>query len=220
MSPRACDAPQPETAPTRDASVVAISEARSRDALGVVPAATQRELHSLLAASAAGSESAFAELYDRTIDRIYAMVLRVLRAPDHTCEVNQEIYLEIWRRSANYDPGKGTVLTWMSMIAHHRAVDRVRMVTRASVLDTQVARLAYATDYDQVWDSVVVNLDAARVRRALAKLTPIQLEAVMLVYFGRRSPREIADHLRVPVATVKTRVRDGLLRLRTAMVPT
>lgn len=219
MTLRACDPPQPAAVSFTHSQVIPISAARRRTRPTAADLGSQPELHTLITASAAGDEVAFAELYDRTCTRVYATVLHVLRAPDHACEVNQETYLDVWRRAGTYDPTRGTVLSWMTVIAHHRAVDRVRTVARATDLDARVATLAYAAEFDQVWDSVVVNLDAARVRRALAGLTPLQREALMLMYFGRRSPREIADHLRLPLGTVKTRIRDGLIRLRNGMQP-
>jgi RNA polymerase sigma-70 factor (ECF subfamily) len=80
----------------------------------------------LMTLSSRGHEEAFAELYDRTSQRIYGIVLRVLRSPDHAAEVMQEVYVEVWRQSARYSREKGSVIAWMTTVAHRRAVDRVR----------------------------------------------------------------------------------------------
>ena len=92
-------------------------------------AAENERLGELVLRSARGHEDAFAELYDLTSSRIYGVVLRVLRSADHAAEVTQEVYVEIWRQSARYAPEKGSVLGWMTTMAHRRAVDRVRSVS-------------------------------------------------------------------------------------------
>ena len=83
----------------------------------------------LVGLCARGHEDAFAELYDLTSARIHGLVLRVLRSADHAAEVTQEVYVEIWRQSARYNADKGSVLAWMTTLAHRRAVDRVRSVS-------------------------------------------------------------------------------------------
>ncbi|MBV9820939.1 MAG: RNA polymerase subunit sigma, partial [Actinobacteria bacterium] len=85
----------------------------------------------LVAASARGDEQAFAELYDQSSARVYGMVLRVVRDPAQAAEVTQDVYLEVWRQSARFDPSKSAVLPWLLMIAHRRAVDRVRSAQSA-----------------------------------------------------------------------------------------
>jgi RNA polymerase sigma-70 factor, ECF subfamily len=83
----------------------------------------------LIALCSRGHEEAFAELYDRTSQRVYGIILRVLRSPDHAAEVMQEVYVEVWRQSARYSRDKGSVIAWMTTMAHRRAVDRVRSVS-------------------------------------------------------------------------------------------
>ena len=175
------------------------------------------ELAELVHRSAEGDQDAFAELYDRTSRRIHAIVWRVLRSTDHAAEVTQEVYTEVWRQAARYELAKGSVLAWVATMAHRRAVDRVRSVTREVARDEHYARLGTAREVDHVWEGVEQRLDAQRVREGLESLTPIQREALTLAYFGGLTQTEIATRLQLPLGTVKTRVRDGLIRLRDAL---
>jgi RNA polymerase sigma-70 factor (ECF subfamily) len=188
---------------------------------GVALPATGRQalaarLAELIALSAGGQEDAFAELYDLTAARMYGVVLQVLCSTDHAAEVTQEVFLEVWRQAARYTPEKGSVLAWMTTMAHRRAVDRVRSVSSEVARDE---RYAAATDrrLDDVWANVDQRLDAERVRRGLGSLTAIQREAITLAYFGGYSQRQVAQLLNLPLGTVKTRIRDGLIALRDAL---
>jgi RNA polymerase sigma-70 factor (ECF subfamily) len=174
-------------------------------------------LEELLSLSARGDESAFARLYDLTSSRVYGMVLRVVRDPAQSAEVTQDIYLEVWRQSARFDSGKSGVMPWLLMIAHRRAVDRVRAAQAATVRDDKYATLTEERPYDSVAEQVHTGLEAQRVRKVLDGLTAAQREAISLAYFGGYTHSEVADLLKVPLGTVKTRIRDGLIRMRDAL---
>jgi RNA polymerase sigma-70 factor (ECF subfamily) len=171
----------------------------------------------LLAASARGDEQAFARLYDLTSARVYGMVLRVVRDPAQSAEVTQDVYLEVWRQSARFDSAKSAVLPWLLMIAHRRAVDRVRAAQSAIVRDDKYATLTEDRPFDTVSEQVQSSLEAQRVRRVLHELTPAQREAVSLAYFGGYTHSEVSQLLKIPLGTVKTRIRDGLIRMRDAL---
>jgi RNA polymerase sigma-70 factor (ECF subfamily) len=170
----------------------------------------------LMTLSSRGHEDAFAELYDLTSQRIYGIILRVLRSPDHAAEVTQEVYVEVWRQSARYSSDKGSVIAWMTTIAHRRAVDRVRSVSSEVARDERYA-LHGEREIDQVWDGVEQRLDVERVRKGMASLTAIQREALTLAYFGGYTQSQVAQLLQLPLGTVKTRIRDGLIGLRDAL---
>lgn len=174
-------------------------------------------LADLIDRSARGHEEAFAELYDLTSSRIYGIVLRVLRSADHSAEVTQEVYVEVWRQSARYARDKGSVMAWMSTMAHRRAVDRVRSVSSEVVRDERYAASDADRGGDQVWEHVDQRLDVERVRKGMASLTTIQREALSLAYFGGYTQSEVASLLKLPLGTVKTRIRDGLIGLRDAL---
>lgn len=171
----------------------------------------------LLDRSARGHDTAFAELYDLTSPRIYGVVLKVLRSPDQAAEVTQEVYVEIWRQASRYSPERGSALAWMVTIAHRRAVDRVRSAVSETRRDSDWGRLDAETPHDQVWDALEHRLDVDRVRKGMDSLTVVQREAVTLAYFGGYTHREVAGLLKLPLGTVKTRIRDGLIGLRDAM---
>jgi RNA polymerase sigma-70 factor (ECF subfamily) len=174
-------------------------------------------LEELIAASARGDEQAFAQLYDQTSARVYGMVLRVIRDAAQSAEVTQDIYLEVWRQSARFDSSRGAVLPWLLMIAHRRAVDRVRAAQSAILRDDKYAVLNDERPYDSVSEQVQSSLEAQRVRKVLQDLTPAQREAVNLAYFGGYTHSEVSELLKIPLGTVKTRIRDGLIRMRDAL---
>ena len=171
-------------------------------------------LVALLARSSRGDEAAFAELYDLTSARVYGLARRVVRDPAQAEEVAQEAYLEVWRQSARYDDARGNPLAWILTIVHRRAVDRVRAAESARQRDTRYATVGDGPDYDVVEETVTATLETARVRKALTSLTAVQREAITLAYYGGYTHREVSELLDVPLGTVKTRMRDGLIRLR------
>lgn len=171
----------------------------------------------LLRRSARGDEPAFAELYDATAARLHGLVLRVVRDPAQADEVTQEAYLEIWRTSARFDEARGTVLSWMLTIAHRRAVDRVRAAEAAGKRDITYGRRTHQPAHDVTEEQALAGLEARRVRGAMDALTEVQREAIRLAYFGGYTHTEVASMLDIPVGTAKTRIRDGLIRLRDTM---
>lgn len=184
---------------------------------GPVPGGGAAELAELLSRSSRGDESAFAELYERTSTKVYGLARRVVRDPALAEEVAQETYLAVWTQAARYDATLGGPLAWILTIAHRRSVDRVRSTESARERDTRFAALSDGGDYDMVAEAVSTSLDAARVRRALASLTEVQREAVLLAYYGGYTYKEVSELLDVPLGTIKTRMRDGLIRLRDAL---
>jgi RNA polymerase sigma-70 factor (ECF subfamily) len=142
------------------------------------------------------------------------VVLRVVRSPELAGEVTQEAYLEIWQQSGRYQKDRGSALGWMMMIARRRAVDRVRSVTRSAALERRYTEHNGGLGDVDTWDEVAARLDAEQVRLCLPVLSPVQRQALTLTYVEQRSAAEVARMLDVPLATVKSRIRDGRLRLR------
>ncbi|MEV4556209.1 sigma-70 family RNA polymerase sigma factor [Kitasatospora sp. NPDC049285] len=169
-----------------------------------------------MARVARGDRSAFAELYEAVAPLVHGIALRVVRDPAQAEEVAQEVLLEVWRSAPSYRCGRGSVTGWVGTIAHRRAVDRVRSVRAAAERERRVVR-AERPVAESAAECVLRTLDAARVRRALAGLSAVQRESLVLAYYGGYSQREIAAALGVPLGTVKTRTRDGLRRLRAAI---
>ena len=169
-------------------------------------------LELLLAQVAKGDHAAFRAVYDQAAPAVLGIVRRVLRDPAQSEEVMQEVLLEIWRTAARFDPAAGSAVAWIMTLAHRRAVDRVRSEQRATERELRAATATI--DYDEVSDAVETSLEHQRVRRCLDGLTDLQRESVTLAYYGGYSYREVAQLLGVAVGTVKTRMRDGLIRLR------
>ena len=174
-------------------------------------------LAALLRASARGDEAAFSQLYDATSSRVFGLVLRVVRDRAQAEEVSQEVYLQVWRTAGRYDESKGSALSWLMTLAHRRAVDRVRAAEAAGRQDTAYHQNSHQIDHDATAEAAEASMEARRVRTALAELTAVQREALELAYFGGYTHTEVAAQLDLPVGTAKTRIRDGLIRLRDAM---
>jgi RNA polymerase sigma-70 factor (ECF subfamily) len=193
---------------------------RSGPVTGGVPSPegpTGPDLAELLRGCGRADEAAFARLYDATSSRVFGLALRVVRDPAQAEEVAQEAFLEIWRTSARFDPAKGSPLGWLLTITHRKAVDRVRSAEATSRRDATYHEQNQAVDHDTTAEAATASLEARRVRTALASLTPVQREAVELAYFGGYTHTEVAAMLDLPVGTAKTRIRDGLIRLRDTM---
>jgi RNA polymerase sigma-70 factor, ECF subfamily len=171
----------------------------------------------LLVAVAGGDTRAFGVLYDRVTPQVLGVALRVLRDRSLAEEVTQEVMVEVWRKATRFDPERGTASGWITTLAHRRAVDRVRSEQASRDRDDRVSRRDEPRAFDQVADEVQVRLDHWQVRRALAELTDRQREAIELAYFGGHTYRDVAKVLGIPEGTAKSRLRDGLLRLRQAL---
>lgn len=173
------------------------------------------ELTELLARVAAGDQDAFASFYDRTSRVVFGIVLHVVRDRAQAEEVTQEVYVDAWKAATRFDAAAGSPTAWLNTIAHRRAVDRVRSSERRIQREQRV----FLESPDEAVmrdtsDIVVAHADSARVRTALRSLPEPQRDAVMLAYFEGQSHRDISESLHVPLGTVKTRIRDGLRRLR------
>ncbi|MEO3937190.1 ECF RNA polymerase sigma factor SigK [Dermatophilaceae bacterium Soc4.6] len=178
---------------------------------GTSPSETHADL---LRAASLGDEQAFARLYDAMSSRLYGLVVRVVRDPSQSEEVTQEAFLEIWKTASRFDETRGSALGWMMTIAHRKAVDRVRSAEASSRRDTTYHDNTTEVEFDSTAEAAHASLDAERVRRALDSLTAAQRGALELAYFGGYTHSEVAAMLGLPLGTAKTRIRDGLIRLR------
>jgi RNA polymerase sigma-70 factor, ECF subfamily len=170
------------------------------------------DLIALLARVARGDHQAFELLYGELAGPVYGVVRQVLRDPAQSEEIAQEVLLEIWRTASRFDPAKGSPAAWALTIAHRRAVDRVRSETASSRREEKAA--VDNSSLDDVAEVVAATLDRQRVRRCLDGLTELQRESIKLAYYGGYSYPQVARLLGVALGTVKTRIRDGLIRMR------
>ena len=172
-------------------------------------------LDTLLTHVAKGDQAAFEALYDQLGASVYGLIRKVLRNPSQAEEVAQEVLLEVWRTASRFDPARGSAATWMLTIAHRRAIDRVRAEEAAAAREQRTAQAPTAVD--EVAETVEASMDAERVRRCLAGLTELQRESITLAYYGGYSYAQVAALLDTALGTIKTRIRDGLTRLRACL---
>ncbi|MFI1599304.1 ECF RNA polymerase sigma factor SigK [Streptomyces venezuelae] len=188
--------------------------AAARAAAGRRGTGEQMKADELLTRVAEGDQEAFEELYGLVSAQVFGLVRRVLRDHAQSEEVTQEVLVELWRSAPRFDPARGRALPWILTLAHRRAVDRVRSVRAAIEREARAARRGEGPAFDQVAEAVEAGLEREWVRGCLGSLTDLQRQAVVLAYYDGCTYREVAHRLSVPLGTVKTRMRDGLLRLR------
>ena len=181
----------------------------------------ERASAALMSQVALGDERALAQLYDRTSRMVYGLCLRIVKDPSAAEDITLEAYLQVWRTAESYDPLRGTVSAWLLTVVRSRAIDWLR------------ARKARRADMEQEFDEVFdipdlrktpeeASLDAGRcriVRNAMAELPDEQRRAIEMTYFSGLSHSEIALKTGLPLGTVKTRIRLGMMRLRELLAP-
>jgi RNA polymerase sigma-70 factor, ECF subfamily len=172
------------------------------------------ELIAVMARVTQGDQQAFAELYDATSRTVFGIVLSVVRDRAQAEEVSQEVYVDAWRSAATFDPNIGSPAAWLNTIAHRKAVDRVRSAERQRQREQRHFETSSAVPTADTSELVVAIDEGRRVRAALRGLPEPQRTAVELAYFEGRSQREVAEFLEIPLGTVKTRIRDGMQKLR------
>jgi RNA polymerase sigma-70 factor (ECF subfamily) len=172
------------------------------------------DLDAMLTRVARGDQAAFEVVYDRMAGPVYGLIRKVLRDPAQSEEVSQEVLLEVWRTAARFDAARGSAASWVLTIAHRRAVDRVRSETASAEREQRSAAIPAPAAADEVAETVEASLEAERVRRCLDGLTELQREAVTLAFYKGYSYPQVAALLDVALGTIKTRIRDGLIRMR------
>lgn len=173
----------------------------------------------LLLRVAAGHAGAFEVLYARLRPRVLAVAMGALHDPLQAEEVAQEVMLEVWLKARRFDPARGSARTWVMTAARRRAIDRVRHSESARARDLYATTADPPVSADPVASEVEVRLAVEAARAALLRVTPRQREAIRLAYADGRSYREVARALGVPVGTAKSRIRDGLRKLRRDLEP-
>jgi RNA polymerase sigma-70 factor, ECF subfamily len=168
---------------------------------------------------AEGNESALARLYDGTSQMVYGLAMRVVRDPSAAEDITLEVYLQVWRNAASYDPARGEVLPWLATLARSRAIDylRSRKARRAEFEDNihEIAELRDSRPHPEL--ACMTAGDSRLVHSAIASLSSEQREVIELAYFSELSHSEIAQQTGLPLGTVKTRIRAGMMNLRKSL---
>ncbi|MFI6898517.1 sigma-70 family RNA polymerase sigma factor [Streptomyces sp. NPDC050256] len=172
------------------------------------------DLQELLGRVARGDQDAFSQVYEAVCGPVLGLVRSVLRDPAQSEEVAQEVLVEVWRTAPRFQAARGSAMNWVLTMAHHRAVDRVRSVEATTAREHKAALLDRTPAFDDVTEQVETRLEREQVRRCMRTLSELQRESVTLAYYRGLTYREVAELLAAPLGTIKTRLRDGLIRLR------
>ncbi|MDK6806274.1 RNA polymerase subunit sigma [Corynebacterium sp. HMSC062E11] len=182
-----------------------------------VPAMSPNEherLNRLLVQTASADKHAFSALYDALAPTVYSVCLSVLRNPALAEEVAQDVFVEVWTSAAKFDPQRGNARSWVGRLAHGRAVDKLRSHVAAVQRDDRDSKLEHATFAEPIEDEALNNVEAHLLRRAVVEIGEPHSTAVALAFFDGLTHAELAESTGVPLGTAKTRVRDGVKKLK------
>ena len=171
--------------------------------------------NALIRMEAAGDHDAFAEFYDRLTGRLLALIVQILVDRVQSEEVLQEVFLEIWRSASDFSPDRGSARAWAVTMARRRAIVRVRSSQAAKNREDRWHD--YLPDMDLTVQAVEDRIVGQEVRRALDAVGEPQRSTLVMAYFTGLTHTEIARRTGVPLGTVKTRIRNGIARLRKEM---
>lgn len=177
-------------------------------------AEARQKLAAALARVAGGSEAALQEVYRNTSAKLFGLILRILGDRGEAEDALQEVYVSVWRRAGSFDAGKASPVTWLAAIARNRAIDRLRASGRPRAAEPIHA----ARDIADPGDDAPTRIDADAEREVLmgciGELEERQSAAIRSAFFGGLTYPELAEQAAVPLGTMKSWIRRGLLRLR------
>ncbi|MBH0207518.1 MAG: sigma-70 family RNA polymerase sigma factor [Nitrospira sp.] len=180
----------------------------------------EQEWGQLIAQTAQGDQAALATFYDRTSSQVFGLVYKILNNREAAEEVTLDVYTQVWRQAHTYDATRGRPGAWLMTLARTRAIDRFRAgAAEYGRMESLDAADLFASDGDTPEQDVESQERRRYVQQALATLTAEQRQAVALAYFYGMSQSEIAEKLDLPLGTVKTRIRLGMIKLREALAP-
>lgn len=188
--------------------------------LETTPRVQEQEWGQLIAQTAQGDQSALATLYDRTSPQVFGLVLKILNNREAAEEVTLDVYTQVWRQAHTYDQTRGTPGGWLMALARTRAIDRFRAgAAERGRIESLDAVEFFASDGETPEQDLAGQERRRYVQQVLTRLTAEQRQAIALAYFYGLSQSEIADKLQLPLGTVKTRMRLGMIKLREALAP-
>lgn len=176
------------------------------------PAQAQQHLIELLSRTALRDQAAFAQLYDATCGKLFAVSLRIVRERQIAEEVLQDAFVAVWNHARAYSPARSAPVTWMAAIVRNRSLDVARRIRELPDIDDELA--GAMTDEATPFDTVAQRSAGHALHECLAELDRNQRQSIALAFFHGLTHSELAAHLGRPLGTVKTYVRRGLERLR------
>ena len=168
----------------------------------------------ILRAVAGGDEQALGQLYDRYRLILFGLIIRILRSQPEAEDILQEVFLQVWRRASDFDETRGRPFTWLVTLARSRAIDRLRSLGSRERAGLEAAREVVTDSISDAATDAVKSEQAETVRRALSQLPEEQRRTLVLAYFEGLTQTEIAERLKTPLGTIKTRMRSGMIKLR------
>jgi RNA polymerase sigma-70 factor, ECF subfamily len=178
---------------------------------------SEAEWVALVQAVATGDQRALHALYERAHRVVFTLTVRITGNRETAEEVTLDVFHDVWRRASRYQQADGTVLGWIMNQARSRAIDRLRFDQRKKRVQPEVSDLSPAADTTDPGDLIAFKQQSQALRSALAVLTPDERTAIEAAFFSELTYVEVAAQLNQPVGTIKTRIRSGLHKLRTAL---
>lgn len=169
-----------------------------------------------LARCARGEQKAFKHLYQLTSSKLFALILRILKDRELAEDCLQQVYIKIWQASSSYNSSKAAPMTWMNTIARNQALDHLRKLNREPQMETEALDLQVDQSSSQE-QKMTETQNSQQVHRCLRTLNDNQRRCLELSYFDGMTHQNLSNQLEVPIGTVKTWIRRGLMRLKECM---
>ena len=174
----------------------------------------EKEWVELVQSIAAGDQLALHALYERAHRLVFTLTMRITKNRQTAEELTVDVFHEVWRNAAKYDPAGGSVLGWLLNQARSRSIDRLRFERRQKRIHPDGADWREWTAPRDSAEAIAVREQAQQLRKALTVLTPAERQAIEAAYFSDLTYAEVAARLNEPLGTIKTRIRSGLAKLR------
>jgi len=174
----------------------------------------EREWVELIQSIGRGDQPALRALFDRTHQLVFTLIMRITRHPQTAEELTLDVFHDVWRRAANYDPHNGTVLGWIMNQARSRAIDRVRHEQRKKRVNPVPTVSDSLASQDDPQIAAELHAESRRLEAALSALTPEERLAIETAFFSELTYAETSIRLNQPLGTIKSRIRSGLEKLR------